>query len=452
MAAVIEGFQERDIYTVSRLNREVKWLLADSFPRLWIEGELSNLSQPSSGHWYFTLKDNEAQVRCAMFRRKNRILDFTPENGMQVMVRAQVGLYESRGEFQLIVETMEEAGDGALRRAFEALKKRLEAEGLFSSKVKRPIPPWPERIGIVTSPTGAAIRDVLTVLKRRFPALEIVIYPCKVQGGEAKLEIVRAIEQANQHQHCDVLILTRGGGSLEDLWPFNEEIVARAIRASDIPVVTGIGHEIDFTIADFSADLRAPTPSAAAEAVSPDVMALWQRLSTLDARLQNWMGHQLKQAQRQFLWLEQRLMRLHPARLLAEKMQRLDDLEARMKRAQAAVIQSQCQRLGTRMARLNRHHPSTRLDQATASVIQWTSRLNQAIAHRIETGKMRLAEMGRTLEAVSPLATLDRGYAIVTNQKKKVITQSHQVQSGDEIGIRLAQGRLKCEVKEVHHD
>ncbi len=452
MVAALDNHQRRDVYSVSRLNREVKWLLTDSFPRLWIEGELSNLSRPASGHWYFTLKDDQAQVRCAMFRRHNMTLDFNPENGMQVLVRAQVGLYEPRGEFQLIADTMEEAGDGALRRAFEALKRRLEAEGLFSPEVKRPIPPWPDRIGIITSPTGAAIRDILSVLKRRFPSLEVLVYPCQVQGDAARTEIVQAIEQANHHGQCDVLILARGGGSLEDLWPFNEETVARAIRGSRIPVITGIGHETDFTIADFAADLRAPTPSAAAEAASPDGMALSQRLVSLEGRLQNWMGHHLKQAQRQFLWMNQRLLRLHPTRQLEEKVQRLDELESRLQRAQQGLLINCRHHLDTRRARLHHHHPSAKLHQTSAAVQQLQSRLEQLIDHRLETRKMRLAELGRALDAVSPLATLDRGYAIVCNQEGKVLTRSNQTRPGDEIRIQLAQGRLHCHVKEVHDD
>jgi len=452
MVAALGDQPKRDIYSVSRLNREVKWLLADSFPRLWIEGELSNFSRPASGHWYFTLKDEQAQVRCAMFRRQNMTVDFVPEDGMQVLVRAKISLYEARGEFQLIADAMEEAGDGALRRAFEALKKRLEAEGLFSPERKRPLPPWPERIGVVTSPSGAAIRDILSVLKRRFPALEVIIYPCQVQGEAAKLEIARAIEQANRHRQCDVLILSRGGGSLEDLWPFNEEIVARAVRGSQIPVVTGIGHEIDFTIADFAADLRVPTPSAAAEAVSPDGAALRRHLGSLEERLENWMRHYLNQCRRQFQWLDQRLSRLHPARQVEEKVQRLDELASRLPRAQQSILLNFRHHLGTQAARLDRHHPTARLRQASASLGQLQGRLEQLVAHDLETRRMRLVELGRALEAVSPLATLDRGYAIVSNQKGHVLTRSGQVRPGDEIRVRLARGRLSCDVKEVHDD
>jgi len=452
MAAVIDSFRDRDIYTVSRLNREVKWLLGDSFPRLWIEGELSNLSRPSSGHWYFTLKDNEAQVRCAMFRRQNMGVDFTPENGIQVLVRAQVGLYEARGEFQLIVDTMEEAGDGELWRAFEALKKRLEAEGLFAPEIKRPLPPWPRSIGVITSPTAAALRDILTVLKRRFPALEVIVYPCQVQGESARYEIVQALEQANRHARCEVLIVARGGGSLEDLWPFNEEIVARAIRSSKVPVVTGIGHEIDFTIADFAADYRAPTPSAAAETVSPDGGALSQRIQSLEARLDNWIGHQLSQARRQFSWLQQRLERTHPASQLSDRMLRLDELEGRLERAQTALLEIRHHQLASRLAQLDRHHPATRLDQAARGVGQLDSRLQKALRHQLENSALRLAQLGRALEAVSPLATLDRGYAIVSTQEGRIVTQASQVQVGDPIQIRLAKGRLECEINEVHDE
>ncbi len=452
MVAALGDQPKRDIYSVSRLNREVKWLLADSFPKLWVEGELSNFSRPASGHWYFTLKDDQAQVRCAMFRRQNMTVDFVPEDGMQVLVRAQVGLYEARGEFQLIADAMEEAGDGALRRAFEALKKRLEAEGLFSPERKRPLPPWPERIGVVTSPSGAAIRDILSVLKRRFPALEVIVYPCQVQGEAARIDIAKAIEQANRHRQCDVLILSRGGGSLEDLWPFNEEIVARAVHGSQIPVVTGIGHEIDFTIADFAADLRAPTPSAAAEAVSPDGTALQRHLASLEARLGNWMGRHLNQARRQVQWLEQRLSRVHPARQVEEKVQRLDELGSRLQRAQQGILLSFRHYLGTRVARLDRYHPTAWLRQSSAALRQLQERLERLVVHDLESRRMRLAELGRALEAVSPLATLDRGYAIVSNQTGHVLTRSGQILPGDEIRVRLARGRLTCDVKEVHDD
>src|SRR5690606_35272474 len=261
---------EREILSVSQLNRRAKQLLETHLPLLWVEGELSNVSQPSSGHWYFTLKDDQAQVRCAMFRNRNMLVRFKPQQGQQVLVRARVSLYEGRGDYQLIAEHMEEAGTGALQRAFEALKAKLGAEGLFDEARKRPIPTLPRHIGVITSPTGAAIRDVLTVLERRFPSIPVTVIPVAVQGKESAPQIVRALELANRCGLFDVLLLTRGGGSLEDLWSFNEEAVARAVAASQLPVVCAVGHEVDFSIADFVADLRAPTPSAAAELMTPD--------------------------------------------------------------------------------------------------------------------------------------------------------------------------------------
>lgn len=259
----------REVFTVSQLNDEVRALLENQFPLIWVEGEISNLARPASGHLYFSLKDDAAQVRCAMFKMRNRLLDFQPENGQQVLLRTRVSLYPARGEFQLIVEHMEAAGDGALRRQFELLKRRLSEEGLFDPESKLPLPMVPERLGVITSPTGAAIRDILSVLKRRFPGIPVLIYPVPVQGAEAPAAIVKALRTAAARHECDLLIMARGGGSLEDLWAFNDEAVARAMHACPIPIVSGIGHEIDFTIADFVADQRAPTPSAAAELVSP---------------------------------------------------------------------------------------------------------------------------------------------------------------------------------------
>src|SRR6187399_1267598 len=260
---------ERDVYSVSRLNKEVRLLLESGLPVLWLEGELSNFAAPASGHWYFSLKDNTAQVRCAMWRQRNTQVRFKPKDGMAVLVRARVGLYEPRGEYQLLIEHLEEAGVGALKREFEKLKARLAAEGLFAAERKRPLPAVPRRIGVVSSPTGAAIHDILRVLRARFPAARVLLYPTAVQGAAAVPEIVRAIEAASRRQDCEVLLIARGGGSLEDLWCFNDERVARAIAACRVPTVSGVGHEVDVTIADFVADLRAPTPSAAAEMAVP---------------------------------------------------------------------------------------------------------------------------------------------------------------------------------------
>ncbi|WP_022947475.1 exodeoxyribonuclease VII large subunit [Methylohalobius crimeensis] len=452
--SIAETFEiKRDVYTVSRLNREVKWLLTDNFPRLWIEGEVSNLARPASGHWYFTLKDGEAQVRCAMFRQHNRRLNFIPANGNHVLVRAQVSLFEPRGDFQLVVESMEEAGDGALRRAFEALKQRLHGEGLFAPEHKRSLPPWPERLGVITSPSGAAVRDVLTVLRRRFSGLEVILYPCQVQGESAKYEIARALETANRRHECDVLLLVRGGGSLEDLWAFNEEMVARAIHASRIPVVAGVGHEIDFTIADFAADHRAPTPSAAAETVSPDSEALHRHLVALENRISLWFQRHRRQLGQQLRWLTTRLRQTHPARRLTEKMQRLDEVTLRCQRALQSQLASRRQRLETRLARLARHHPADRLIRTRIQVEYLDRRLHEAQGRRLDRHKQYLGELSRALDTVSPLATLGRGYAIATDAETgHVLTEARQMQAGDHIRARLAQGQLLCEVKEVIED
>src|SRR6202522_2400896 len=314
---------ERDIYSVSRLNREVRVLLERGFGTLWVEAEMSNFSRPSSGHWYFSLKDTNAQVRCAMFRQRNMLCAFTARDGQKVLVRARIGLYEPGGEFQLIVEHMEDAGLGALKRQFEELSAKLAAEGLFAAERKRPLPALPRRIGVITSPTGAAVRDILHVLARRFPAVAVLIYPVSVQGAAAAGEIVAALKLANRRAECDVLILARGGGSLEDLWAFNDEALARAIVASPIPVVSGIGHEIDFTMADFAADVRAPTPSAAAEIAVPDGEEWLISLSRLAHRLQRGLLRRVEAQRERLRWLIGRAALVSPTARLSQQTQRL---------------------------------------------------------------------------------------------------------------------------------
>src|SRR5690242_1623151 len=311
----------RDIYTVSRLNGEARMLLEAGLPALWVEGEISNFAAPSSGHWYFTLKDREAQIRCAMFRARNAQVGFRPRDGQQLLLRGRVSLYEPRGDYQLLVEAMEDAGEGALRREFERLKAKLAAEGLFDVALKRPLPKMPRRIAIVTSPTGAAIRDVLHILARRFPPAQVLIFPTAVQGAAAVENIVAAIDAVCRDGGCDVLIVARGGGSIEDLWCFNDERVARAIRRTAIPVITGIGHEIDFTIADFAADVRAPTPSGAAELVVPDRGALLTGVRGFVARLQQAVQRQLRHAVERHAQLSARLQRAHPGNRLQQQVQ-----------------------------------------------------------------------------------------------------------------------------------
>lgn len=442
----------REVYTVSRLNREVRALLEISFPLLWIEGEISNLSRPSSGHLYFSLKDEAAQVRCAMFRMRNQYLGFTPKDGMHVLVRARVGLYEGRGEFQLVVEHMEQAGYGALQRAFDELKARLAAQGLFDAEHKRPIPALPRRIGVITSPTGAAIRDILSVLRRRFPAIPVLIYPVPVQGAGAAAEIARMIRLASQRQECDVLILARGGGSLEDLWAFNEEAVARAIYECEIPLVSGVGHEVDFTIADFVADRRAATPSAAAELVSPDRADWAERVQRLELRLTNFVRARVARKGENLAWLEKRLGQQHPGQRLQRQAQRLDELEQRLGHAQRVTLRHAHARLGELTAKLHRHIPVHRLAQLEARTENLTQRLHGGLRRALETRQQQLALLSRALDTVSPLATLGRGYAIVSRAEDGALLRSVQdVSVGERVEARLADGDLLCRVEEVRN-
>jgi exodeoxyribonuclease VII large subunit len=438
---------ERDIYSVSRLNLEARQLLEQGFPRLWLEGELSNMSRPSSGHLYFTLKDARAQIRAAMFRTRNQAIRFRPEEGLQVLVRARVSLYEPRGDYQLIVEHMEEAGDGALRRAFEELKHRLDAEGLFDAAGKQPLPVLPQRIGVITSPSGAAVRDVISVLRRRFPAIPVLIYPVPVQGKEAGGEIANTIRLASARADCDVLILTRGGGSLEDLWPFNEEVVARAIHDCRIPLVSAVGHEIDFTIADFVADRRAATPSAAAELVVPDQVDWLARLTQSATRLENRLRHTLSDVQRQLAWLKQRLQQVHPGQYLRQQAQRLDELEHRARLMTILRINELKSSLKELHTNLQRHSPSQLLDRYTLQHSLLEHRLGTAIQGLLEGKRRRLELACRSLDNISPLATLQRGYAIVSRlPERRILRQAAAVKAGDRIEAQLANGTLVCTV------
>jgi len=438
---------ERDVYSVSRLNKEVRLLLESGLPVLWLEGELSNFAAPASGHWYFSLKDSTAQVRCAMWRQRNSTVRFRPRDGMAVLVRARVGLYEPRGEYQLLVEHLEEAGEGALKREFEKLKAKLAAEGLFASERKRPLPVVPRRIGVVSSPTGAAIHDILRVLRARFPAAGVLLYPTAVQGAAAVPEIVRAIEAASRRNECDVLIIARGGGSLEDLWCFNDERVARAIAACRIPTVSGVGHEVDVTIADFVADVRAPTPSAAALATVPDRKSWLEALAQLEQRFAGAMGRALRAHALALGALVQRLQISHPGAKLAQHAQRLDDLELRMRLALRAGVMSKQQRLENLSTRLWRENPRHRLEALCARAAALRQRLVTAFTAGMSARAQRLALASRTLDAVSPLATLDRGFAVVSRvDGGAVLRDASHAPVGTEVEARLARGRLRARV------
>ncbi len=443
-----ETTPSRIVHSVSDLNQLVRSLLEDAFPPLWIEGEISNFACPSSGHWYFTLKDANAQVRCAMFQGRNRILNFQPKNGMQVLIRAKIGLYEARGEYQLIADFMEAAGDGALRRAFEILKAKLAAEELFDPKFKKSIPSLPKKIGVVTSPTGAAIRDILSVLKRRFPNIPIIIYPTAVQGITAAPQIVKAIQIANLRKECDVIILARGGGSLEDLWPFNEEIVARAIFASELPIISAIGHEIDFTIADFVADQRAPTPSAAAELASPDQLEWLQQLNNIYIALIRQIELLINKQQQTLLGLTKRLR--HPGQRLQDRAQRLDDLEQRLRIALTNHLHRKQATLNELSAKIYQHNPQFKLKLLQTQQTNLLQRLRQTLQQNLQNKQLQLANISRALDAVSPLATLARGYAIVTSSATgKILHDTNQVKIGDGINIQIEQGQLNCTVEEI---
>jgi exodeoxyribonuclease VII large subunit len=437
----------RDVYSVSRLNREVRTLLEREFGLIWLEAEISNLSRPSSGHWYFSLKDAGAQVRCAMFRQRNMLCRFSAQDGQKVLVRARISMYEPRGEFQLIVEHMEDAGLGALKRRFEELSARLAAEGLFAADRKRPLPPLPRRIGVITSPTGAAVRDILHVLARRFPAVAVLIYPAAVQGAQAPGELVAALRLACKRAECDVLILARGGGSLEDLWAFNDERLARAIVASSIPIVSGVGHEIDFTIADFAADLRAPTPSAAAELVVPDAAEWLGTFARLGARLERSVRRRLDERRQRLGWLDRRAALVSPMARFAQRAQRLDELDQRMTRAIRRGLESRRERLRWLRGRAALASPATRLKQQTLAIEDLRQRLVRALRLTLAAQRERLMPLKRTLHAVSPLATLDRGYAIVKNERGEILRDAADAPLETLIEARLAKGSIRAKVQ-----
>lgn len=443
--------REQQVFTVTRLNSAVRMILEQDLGLVWLTGELSNLAMPSSGHWYFSLKDLGAQVRCAMFKGNNRRVAFRPQDGMQVLVQARVSLYEPRGDYQLIIESMQPAGDGVLALRFEELKRRLGAEGLFDEGRKRPLPREPRAVGLVTSATGAALHDMLTVLKRRAPDLPVFIYPTQVQGSAAIGQIVAAIALANRRAEVDVLIVGRGGGSLEDLWCFNEEGVARAIANSAIPVISAVGHEVDVTISDFAADLRAPTPSAAAELVAPDQSARAQRLAHLWQRLVQAMNRHQTAARHGFVLLQKRLDHQDPKRRLEQQSQRLDELSARLQQLLNQRLHQGERRLANLELRLQAKSPERLLAIGRRRHQLAQERLHALIAKRQDQASHRLAMLTARLDGVSPLATLGRGYSITRTQSGDVINRAAQVNAGQTLVTTLAEGHLQVRVEEVHN-
>ena len=428
-------------------------MLEDSLPALWVSGELSNLARPGSGHIYFSLKDEQAQVRCAMFRGANRSLTFPPEDGQQVLVRAKVTIYEPRGSYQLIVEHMEPAGEGLLRQEFEALKTKLAAEGLFDPAHKQALPALPERIGIITSPTGAAVRDILHILERRFAAVPVVIYPVRVQGDKAKHDIVAALQAAGARKDCDVLVLARGGGSLEDLWAFNEEIVARAIFDCPIPVVSGVGHEVDFSIADLVSDLRAPTPSGAAELVVPDARAWLTNFLSFEKRAATALERMFRQHRGFLRQLLGRLQRRQPGFVLRQHSQRLDEMVQRMSTALVNRLTMDRLRLRHVVQQLRTVAPLHNIERQTHRRAETELRLATAIRLRIATVQQHLSVLAAGLQAVSPLKTLERGYAIVQDQQTgEIIRRTGGLKIDQRITGRLTDGRFDAVVRKIMKD
>ena len=438
---------DREALSVSQLNNRARLLLEDVFAQVWVEGEISNLAKPASGHLYFTLKDSQAQVRCALFRQNAARVRQALRDGLAVRVRGKVSLFEGRGDYQLILDTVEPAGDGALRLAFEALKEKLSAEGLFASERKRALPAHPQRIGIVSSPTGAVIRDIISVFRRRAPQVALTLIPTAVQGREATAQIVRALQLADR-AGFDAIILARGGGSLEDLWCFNEEAVARAVADCVTPVVSAVGHETDVSISDFVADVRAPTPSAAAELLAPDSSDLQRRLDSLNRRLALSLRSRLSREQLRLDGLARRLR--HPGERLRQQAQRLDDLDMRLRRAFAQQSTSRQERLARLEGRLHAQHPGRALALLRQRLDSLGERLPRAIELQLRHQRRQLENLAQTLHIVSPLATLGRGYSILLDERGQAVRSAAQTHPGQRLKARLGEGELDVRVEDNH--
>ncbi len=438
------------VWTVTELNEQVRQLLEGQLGLVWIEGELSNLARPASGHWYFSLKDEAAQVRCVMFRLRNRHTVVSPRAGMHVRAAGRVSLYPARGDFQLILEHLEEAGEGDLKQAFERLRGRLEVEGLFAPERKRPLPRFPRRVGVITSESGAALQDVLSVFARRAPFIPLIVIPALVQGQDAAASLCQALDRAQRWGQCDLLLMVRGGGSLEDLQAFNDEAVARAIAASPVPVVAGVGHEVDVTIVDLVADLRGATPSAAAEAASPHRRDWLDRIHSLERRLHR---GSIARATRDRTRLEElagRLLRQNPERLVQRRAQRLDESQSRLERAIASRVRRRQEILRALATRVHQQFPQRGITRRAKRLRELATRLNRAMERRIRTDRQRIAQLERSLGALGPQATLTRGYAIARQgDGGSILRRSDQVSVDQELTLILADGRLRCRVVAV---
>ena len=439
-----------NILSVSGLNSMARSLLESNFPAVIVEGEISNLAVPSSGHWYLTLKDKSSQIRCAMFVNRNRMVRFKPENGKQIIVRGRLSIYEGRGDYQLILDGMEEAGDGALQRAFEQLKRKLQDEGLFAGENKQEMQSHYQHIGVITSATGAAVQDIISVFARRFPATKITLLPAVVQGAGAAAEIVSAIERANtlaEKLGLQALIVGRGGGSLEDLQAFNEEPVARAIFASELPICSAVGHEVDFTIADFVADLRAPTPSAAAELLSPNQEDYFEQLFSTSAQFKSAISLAIKQGRQQLTWIAKQLK--HPDRRLQEQAQNLDRLDIRLRRAMSNNIASQRAELTQMQRALSANSPKQLLERNKIRLAAGRGRLDQSMRSVLASRRSSLQTLSRSLNSVSPLSTLARGYSITLDSSANVVRSTEDVKVGATITSRLSEGEIVSTISAI---
>ncbi len=438
---------KRKIYNVSELNRRCKQTLENEFSTVWLEGEISNFVVPASGHWYFSLKDQKAQVRCAMFKGRNQLCKVLPEEGMSILVRAKVSLFEPRGEFQLIIEYLEAAGTGELLKQYEELKNKLDQEGLFAPETKRQITPHNKRIGVITSATGAAIHDVISVIRRRYPLQQLIVYPCLVQGKQAAGQIIRQLHTANTRQEVDLLLLVRGGGSLEDLWCFNDEALARAIFASELPVVTGIGHEVDVTIADFVADLRAPTPSAAAEKTTPDQRELLQQLESLRLWQGQYINNKLQTYGQQLDWLTRQLQ--SPEAIINSRLQQIQLLQHRLQTVINNRRSTLNDRLQTLRLKLSQSDPNVKIQTARQQRVYLKQRLKQAIEHNLSDKRTLFRELSIKLDNLSPLTILGRGYSVTSDESGKLITDAAEVAIGDNVVSRLKSGEVYSRVTKV---
>lgn len=436
--------QSHTVYQVSELTDEMRRLMETSYPEIWIEGELSSLSAPASGHLYFSLKDERSQLRCAMFKGRASVSRYKPKAGDLVRVRAKISVYTARGDLQCIVQYIEEAGEGLLQRRFEELKQELNRQGLFEQKYKQAIPKFPKHIGVITSPSGAAVRDVLTTLERRCPGIPVTVYPAVVQGDSAAKSIIQAFKDAVQHKQADVLIVTRGGGSLEDLWCFNHDELAKIIFDCPIPVVSGVGHEVDVTIADLVADARAATPTAAAEMVTPETSQLFNQLTGLSFRLRNSQRRVIERFGQNVDMTAKQLV--HPKQSLVRKSEKLQALSNRAERAMTNSLRWQSSAIDRASRLLLSNHPQRLLKQKTNTLVQLSSRLKRAQQRDLEISSAKISALSGQLNVVSPLATLERGFSIARNKNQEIIRSKTMVAVGDRVGVQLTDGALDCEV------